>query len=77
MLEYTLDDAEELLRKNKESAEKTISQTAFDLVGVLRGSCSRRVFNFKLGSFTSSQHSQSYLKLKKLSPVFVLLAREY
>lgn len=31
MLEYTLDDAEELLRKNKESAEKTISQTAFDL----------------------------------------------
>jgi hypothetical protein len=32
MLEYTLDDAEELLRKNKESAEKTIGQTAFDLV---------------------------------------------
>lgn len=32
MLEYSLDDAEDLLRKNKESAEKTIAQTAFDLV---------------------------------------------
>jgi len=31
MLEYSLDDAEDLLRKNKESAEKTILQTAFDL----------------------------------------------
>ena len=32
MLEYGLDEAEDLLSKNKESAEKTISQTAFDLV---------------------------------------------
>lgn len=31
MLEYGLDEAEDLLSKNKESAEKTISQTAFDL----------------------------------------------
>ena len=35
MLEYSLDDAEELLTKNKESAEKNISQIAFDL-GYLR-----------------------------------------
>ena len=31
MLEYSLDDAEELLSKNKESAEKNIMQIAFDL----------------------------------------------
>merc|ERR1711910_152733 len=31
MLEYTLDDAEELLTKNKESAEKNVKQIAFDL----------------------------------------------
>ena len=31
MLEYSLDDAEELLTKNKESAEKTVKQIAFDL----------------------------------------------
>lgn len=36
MLEYSLDDAEDLLRKNKESAEKTISQTAFDLVRIIQ-----------------------------------------
>lgn len=35
MLEYSLDDAEELLSKNKDSAEKNISQIAFDL-GYLR-----------------------------------------
>merc|ERR1712154_609579 len=31
MLEYTLDDAEELLSKNCESAEKSLKQIAFDL----------------------------------------------
>merc|ERR1712047_19018 len=31
MLEYSLDDAEELLTKNKESAEKNVKQIAFDL----------------------------------------------
>ena len=31
MLEYSLDDAEELLKKNKESAEKNIKQITFDL----------------------------------------------
>ena len=31
MLEYSLDDAEDLLRKNKESAEKNVKQIAFDL----------------------------------------------
>ena len=31
MLEYSLDDAEELLKKNKESAEKNVQQIAFDL----------------------------------------------
>jgi len=31
MLEYSLDDAEELLSKNKESAEKNVMQIAFDL----------------------------------------------
>jgi len=31
MLEYSLDDAEELLTKNKESAEKNIREIAFDL----------------------------------------------
>merc|ERR1711997_594345 len=31
MLEYSLDDAEELLAKNKESAEKNVLQIAFDL----------------------------------------------
>merc|ERR1712156_1120963 len=31
MLEYTLDDAEELLTKNCESAEKSLKQIAFDL----------------------------------------------
>merc|ERR1719328_837776 len=35
MLEYSLDDAEELLKKNKESAEKNVQQIAFDL-GYLR-----------------------------------------
>merc|ERR1711884_786475 len=35
MLEYSLDDAEELLTKNKESAEKNIKQISFDL-GFLR-----------------------------------------
>ena len=35
MLEYSLDDAEELLKKNKESAEKNIKQISFDL-GFLR-----------------------------------------
>ncbi len=31
MLEYTLDDAEELLLKNKTSAAKNLAQIAFDL----------------------------------------------
>ena len=31
MLEYSLDDAEELLTKNKESAAKNVKQIAFDL----------------------------------------------
>merc|ERR1739842_256956 len=31
MLEYTLEDAEELLTKNCESAEKNLAQIAFDL----------------------------------------------
>ena len=35
MLEYSLDDAEELLTKNKESAEKNVKQITFDL-GFLR-----------------------------------------
>merc|ERR1712038_1007117 len=35
MLEYSLDDAEELLKKNKESAEKNVQHIAFDL-GYLR-----------------------------------------
>ena len=35
MLEYSLDDAQELLKKNKESAEKNIKQITFDL-GFLR-----------------------------------------
>merc|ERR1711974_441509 len=35
MLEYSLNDAEELLKKNKESAEKNVQQIAFDL-GYLR-----------------------------------------
>ena len=35
MVEYSLDDAEELLKKNKESAEKNVQQIAFDL-GYLR-----------------------------------------
>ena len=34
MLEYSLDDAEDLLTKNKELAEKTILQTAYDLVSL-------------------------------------------
>jgi prefoldin subunit 5 len=31
MLEYSLDDAEELLKKNKSSAEKNVKEIAFDL----------------------------------------------
>ena len=31
MLEYSLDDAEDLLKKNCESAEKNLGQIAFDL----------------------------------------------
>ena len=31
MLEYSLNDAEELLSKNRDSAEKNIKQIAFDL----------------------------------------------
>ena len=31
MLEYTLDDAEELLTKNLESAQKNLGQIGFDL----------------------------------------------
>ena len=31
MLEYSLDDAESLLKKNLESAEKNLQQIAFDL----------------------------------------------
>ena len=76
MLEYSLDDAEDLLKKNKVSAEKNILQINFDL-GYLRDQMTitevtmARLYNWDVKRRKDKKAAES--KSKKMIKQFVML----